>query len=224
MNQEEAGRLARELKIDITQVVREEWEVKLLALLFEQPLGNRLYFKGGTALRLVYGSPRFSEDLDFTATQPITQKMFTAFIESVAASYPQTRVSDLKAKFYTLLAEFKISESFLPSNFSMKIEVSTRRQRYQPTLALVNSPTTNMQVLARVERLEDVYQEKQVALGSRRKPRDLFDLWYIAQQLRRPLPVDLPKLPRREIRQELLRYLPASFAPVVAQLEKTYGA
>ena len=34
---------------------------------FYQNVGSEhVLFKGGTALRLVYGSPRFSEDLDFS--------------------------------------------------------------------------------------------------------------------------------------------------------------
>jgi len=37
-----------------------------LSHLYAQTGSDALAFKGGTALRLLYGSPRFSEDLDFT--------------------------------------------------------------------------------------------------------------------------------------------------------------
>jgi predicted nucleotidyltransferase component of viral defense system len=52
MEQLLAERLALELKIDITQVVREYWEVVLLNRLFESRSGKDLVFKGGTALWL----------------------------------------------------------------------------------------------------------------------------------------------------------------------------
>jgi predicted nucleotidyltransferase component of viral defense system len=64
MEQLMAEQKARELKIDKTQVIREYWELIILKGLHESPFGRYLIFKGETALRLCYGSPRFSEDLD----------------------------------------------------------------------------------------------------------------------------------------------------------------
>ncbi|MEW6675721.1 MAG: nucleotidyl transferase AbiEii/AbiGii toxin family protein [Nitrospirota bacterium] len=64
MEREIAENQAKNLKTDVTQVVREFWETVILKGLFDSPEGKFLIFKGGTALRLVYGSPRFSEDLD----------------------------------------------------------------------------------------------------------------------------------------------------------------
>ncbi len=61
MEQALAEQKSSQLKIDKTQVVREYWELIVLKGLFESPIGRFLIFKGGTALRLTYGSPRFSE-------------------------------------------------------------------------------------------------------------------------------------------------------------------
>lgn len=57
--------------IDRTQVVREYWELIILKGFYESPQGRYLIFKGGTALRLAYGFPRFSEDLDFSLTKDV---------------------------------------------------------------------------------------------------------------------------------------------------------
>lgn len=46
-------------------MLREYLQCVMLEILFESPIGRRLTFLGGTCLRLVYGSQRFSEDLDF---------------------------------------------------------------------------------------------------------------------------------------------------------------
>ena len=88
MNKEEASRLAREQKIDVSMVVREEWEMKVLKVLAESEIGGKIFFKGGTALRLGYGSPRFSEDLDFTvmAKAQITQANIDNFAGRVVES------------------------------------------------------------------------------------------------------------------------------------------
>jgi len=39
-------------------------------------MSQKLVFKGGTALRLAYGSPRFSDDLDFSELKTIELKKF----------------------------------------------------------------------------------------------------------------------------------------------------
>ena len=47
-------------------VVREYMKHLCLSNLYRFKEAKDLLFKGGTALRLIYHSPRFSEDLDFT--------------------------------------------------------------------------------------------------------------------------------------------------------------
>ncbi|HPW18460.1 MAG TPA: nucleotidyl transferase AbiEii/AbiGii toxin family protein [Candidatus Aminicenantes bacterium] len=46
-------------------LLREYLHYKLLEIIYDSKLGNRLAFLGGTAIHIVHGAPRFSEDLDF---------------------------------------------------------------------------------------------------------------------------------------------------------------
>lgn len=46
-------------------MLREYLQYKILEIIFNSPVGQRLAFLGGTALRIVYNNNRFSEDLDF---------------------------------------------------------------------------------------------------------------------------------------------------------------
>lgn len=46
-------------------ILREYLQVKILSIIFSLPESGKLCFIGGTSLRLVYNSQRFSEDLDF---------------------------------------------------------------------------------------------------------------------------------------------------------------
>lgn len=46
-------------------MLREYLQYKILQIIFDSPHGIKLAFLGGTALRIVYGNARFSEDLDF---------------------------------------------------------------------------------------------------------------------------------------------------------------
>jgi len=46
-------------------ILREYLQYKILEIIFNSPIGNRLSFLGGTALRIIHENTRFSEDLDF---------------------------------------------------------------------------------------------------------------------------------------------------------------
>src|SRR3990167_7676647 len=60
-------RIARQEQTSVfPNIVREYAQHLFLAELYQLPGSEKLLFKGGTALRIVYGSPRFSEDLDFS--------------------------------------------------------------------------------------------------------------------------------------------------------------
>lgn len=222
MNQEAAWEFAKQLNIDVYNVVREEWELKLLKTIFELSIGNKIYFKGGTALRLAYGSPRFSEDLAFSVLNSITNKELSGLVNSIK-KFPEVEISDFASKHHTFLIEGKIKESFLPRRFTVKTEISKRKTSFKHSLILLTSPISNLQVLARVEKISDIYEEKIAAYKDRRKPRDLFDLWFIASRLKKPLPSDLPRIQKRHLKQELSRFLPRGFAKVIEELVDSYG-
>lgn len=46
-------------------ILREYLQYKILEIIFNSPLANKLSFLGGTALRIAHNNTRFSEDLDF---------------------------------------------------------------------------------------------------------------------------------------------------------------
>jgi len=46
-------------------IMREYLQYKILQIIFDSMYAKELAFMGGTALRLIYGNSRFSEDLDF---------------------------------------------------------------------------------------------------------------------------------------------------------------
>ena len=60
-------KLARQYQTGIfPNIVREYFQHMFLSELYKLPGADQLLFKGGTALRVIYDSPRFSEDLDFS--------------------------------------------------------------------------------------------------------------------------------------------------------------
>ena len=221
MDQVLAENLSRRLKIALEHVVREEYELLILRNLMETSLSSALVLKGGTALRLAYGSPRFSDDLDFSLLAPISEEVFVSVAETIAKALPEVILVEALAKRFTLFALYKVREPYLPYAFSIKLEVSTRPETWKReqdfTLRLLTSPVTPISVLAQVATLERMWADKQSALATRRQPRDLYDRWFIAQKLRRPFTPDLSSFNRKAIRRDLRKYLPRSHWQVIEQ-------
>jgi len=221
MDQRLAEKFSQQLKIALEHVVREEYELLILRNLMESALGKALVFKGGTALRLAYDSPRFSDDLDFSLLTPVPDEVFVRVAETLTEGLPQITLGEALSKRFTLFALYNVRESYLPYAFSVKLEVSTRSETWQRgrdfDLRLLSSPITPISVLAQVATLERMWTDKQAALTARHQPRDLYDLWFIAQKLRRAFTPDLSGFDRKAIRRELRKYLPASHWQVIEQ-------
>lgn len=220
MERELAQNLSRKLRIDITHIVREFWEAIVLKGLFDAPEGKLLIFKGGTALRLVYGSPRFSEDLDFSLTKNELKGKFKPLIKRIVSAYPELTITDLEEKYYTYLGEIRINEGYLPSPFRIKIEISKRLERgYRSELALISSPVSTIQCLGKVSTLEQLYKDKVACISTREKPKDIFDLWYICQKLKRPYIPGSIAISQKELVRDLRKYLPRDFWPAIENLK-----
>jgi predicted nucleotidyltransferase component of viral defense system len=221
MEQSIAEQKARELKIDKTQVVREYWELIVLKGLYESPFGRYLIFKGGTALRLTYGSPRFSEDLDFSLSKDTLKRKFSSLVKKILSPFSELSITDLEEKYYTYLAEIKVTQNYLPFPFRIKIEISKREIKdYQWELKLLSSPALVIQVIGQVATLEQIYKDKLACLKGRAKPKDLFDLWYVSQKLNVPYTPQKISLNKKEVIRDLRKYLPMDFWSAIDGLTK----
>ena len=108
--------------------VRREYVQHLfLSYFYRQRQTNKIFFKGGTALRLIYGSPRFSEDLDFSSTLILIKPIETAALEALNAIE--------KEGIKTAIEESKITAGGYLGVFSftltgvavwLKLEISSR--------------------------------------------------------------------------------------------------
>ena len=58
--------LARRFQTSRDNIAREYCQHLFLSRFYQQEGSEKILFKGGTALRILWNSPRFSEDLDFS--------------------------------------------------------------------------------------------------------------------------------------------------------------
>jgi len=219
MDKNLAEQFSKELKININQIAREYWEMLILKELAESSLGEKLIFIGGTALRLVYNSPRFSDDLDFYLKKKTSFDDFKIIIKDIAKKY-NLEISDLQNKKFTFLAEFKIKEDFLTLPFSLKIEIRKKILKKGFELRLLNSPISNFNVLLFVLDLKTIKKFKISAFKNRKEPRDLFDLWFISQKLKEQFKKPKIKIDKKTIKQTLNKYLPVNYYKIIDDLIK----
>ena len=164
----------------------------------------RMVFQGGTALRLCYGSPRFSEDLDFCGGanfNPQVLQGFGARIEQmIARKYKlNSRVKEPKLRQgggdkkvgvwrYWLIVEVRPDKRDLPHQ-RVKVEVANVEAHTSAPRTLAR----NYSVLAdgydstfvRVETLEEIVADKLIALADAHKYiryRDIWDLGWMQMQ------------------------------------------
>lgn len=210
MNQQLASTLEKKLGIPQEQIVREEYELIILKELFESKLGKFFIFKGGTALRLAYGSPRFSEDLDFSITKKFDKNKLKSLLEKIADQNQTLELKQAIQKKNTYFGLFKVKQNFLNQTFSIKFEASTRSEKWNKDgdyqLSTLKSNVTTLTILAQVASLEKIKREK-LSINPPRI-RDIFDLWFINQQLGKPVKVDFKAWPPQIVRRELNKFLP----------------
>lgn len=214
-----AQTLSQRLQISIDQVVREEYEILLLKEIFESEYGSSLVFKGGTALRLTYNSPRFSEDLDFILIKDFDRKMFLTFLKGLENKYPGISAVEVNEKYHTIFGLARIKEDYLDRAFSIKVEVSKREGVWMKdqdySNKIIRSEVAPLTVLAQVASLERILQEKKDAMKNRKAPRDLFDFWYINQLLKREVKPKFTGYDKAHAKAELHRLLSRTYWRVV---------
>lgn len=223
MNQEELSLYSRNLGISAVQILREEAEMEILAELSKDKISSQLVFYGGTALRLAYDCPRFSEDIDLIVIKGKSDfSVFEALVNRIVAAKDNWKLTDLKDKRATAFALINIKDEKLKHAFSVRIEIHkpVKKVKLNHGLRLLKSPVSPAQPLLLVPELEELKRLKSDALRDRKKARDVFDLWYIAQAMREKflLPEDLPVFKERDFRNELQVFLPKKFYPIIHQL------
>ena len=171
-------------------IVREYIQHLFLASLYVLPGAENLLFKGGTALRIVYGSPRFSESLDFSLFRipPRDTKQFVEglFIKVLAEIEHSGIKTDLHEKSrptdggYFGAANFSVDQ-FPPASVEINVsarngknligEVDSVANEFVPTYTLFHLP-------------QDYIVEEKVfgALLERKKPRDFYDLYFMMRK------------------------------------------
>ncbi len=173
-------------------IMREYLQAFILRIMHDNRVFRSAAFLGGTALRFLYGLPRFSEDLDFymEAESQFTFREIVTKIKqelelagySISITYNDEKtVQYAMIKFDKLMHEAEISPH-IEQKFSIKIEIDTN----PPKGAELKTKIVNKYFLISFLSYDipSLFAGKIHAILSRKytKGRDYFDLgWYLSK-------------------------------------------
>jgi len=189
-------------KSDVTgiktqHVFQEEVQKAILACLSRENTFNDLVFQGGTSLRLFYGNPRFSEDLDFVLREgkkrfDVTKNIskIRAFVHGVFSFLEEVDIKIQKNDKNMQRLIFKTISDMPDQKLRIHIELAYVPS-YQNQPRILDYPPLNPAV--RVEDSSEILADKLTALGNRPylKGRDIWDIYFLVVEKQIAIPWNL---------------------------------
>jgi predicted nucleotidyltransferase component of viral defense system len=184
---------ARENQIPWQNLLKEALQVAFLEVFFSHSISEPAVFQGGTAIRLLYGGPRHSEDLDFVAPGDLGDwddlvEALQGSLQRLAGAYEgelalaPTKQSSSRIRRWKLRWE--------PPNprdaVWVRVEIA-RYPVYTRELLPLKRPAgvpVGPWVLVPTESREELLADKLTAIAGRAyvKGRDFLDLWFLRTQ------------------------------------------
>lgn len=242
LDRETAQGFSKELKIDIFTIYREYLQTLFLKYFYNQKGSEKFYFKGGTAIRFLLGSFRFSEDLDFTSL--LDEREINSLISQT-----------IKTLSKEATAEFKREEShedsftgrlfqnlpYFTFPLTVRLDISFREKPFKTDTNYVKTifPISPYPLVNHLS-IEEIMAEKIRALIIRGKGRDIFDLWFL---LTKKVPMNwglvnkkmslykrkidseelisvIKEMSEKEIKIDLTKFLPLSHRSMVSKIKE----
>lgn len=164
----------------MNNVVREYLQHLFLSFLYQEKKSESLLFKGGTALRLVWQSPRFSEDLDFTGSK-ISISHIESLMEGVLARIEsegiKTDIEESKKTSGGYLSIFHFRTNEYESGIQVEISLRTEPKNVG-VVSLISPALLPPYTLVHLDEKKLVGEKIQACL-TRAKARDFYDLYFI---------------------------------------------
>lgn len=158
---------------------REYSQHVFLSYFYQKAQSEKIFFKGGTALRFFHNSPRFSQDLDFSTSGSDISTIETIIqntLIEIGREGIKTNIVESKKTTggYLAIIEFLLGET----KVAIQIEISFRDKDAQGEVTtIVNDFIPAYTIIGLAQK--QLVRQKIQALLSRKKPRDFYDLYFI---------------------------------------------
>ena len=203
-------------------ILREYTQNLFLRSFYTKEGSQNYLFKGGTAYRIAYGSPRFSEDLDFTGVHNGTtyEKVLKEVLYDLSSEGINLDLKEAKNTSGGYLAN--ITVNIFGEDIEIKNQISFKdREKKKADVLLISSDLVPAYTMLLLDK-KTMVGEKVNALIERAKPRDFFDLHFIhvSEKLRKELHISVEqrnkiiekvrKQGKKRLERELKMFLPKS--------------
>lgn len=133
-----------------------------------QPLRERFYFTGGTALSIFYLGHRISEDMDFFSEKNFKNDSILSFVKSITQKY------GLQQDF-TQIEQTRMFDLLKDGNKVAKIDFN-----YYPFRRLKESKIVNG---VEIDNIKDIAINKLISINQRTDIKDFVDLYFLRDVL-----------------------------------------
>lgn len=170
--------------IDKYSIFREIIQIQFLNELYKNRDSKHLFFKGGTALKIIFGSNRYSEDLDFTTNLTSTKlnKLIDEAIMELKKEYPDVYLKNLDT-IQGISKKIVLPVDISSQPLIIKLDFSKRENVLDPKLGTIFTelPITTTSIINHLSS-EEILAEKYRAIINREKGRDLYDFLFLLKK------------------------------------------
>ena len=227
-------RLSERQQTTMDNIVKEYFQHLFLSFLYKEKKSEGLLFKGDTALRIVWRSPRFSEDLDFTGSKITVsqiENLMESTLEKIESEGITTDIEESKKTSGGYLAIFHFKTDEYQSG--IQVEVSLRSEpKNAGAASLISWDLLPPYTLVHLDEKRLVAEKIQACL-TRAKARDFYDLYFILRNrmafkdtfskdksLRSKI-FKVTQSQKLDLKSELKRFLPASQQALLKDFKST---
>ena len=180
ITKEQLKEISKKKKINEYTILREYIQLWFLSELYKEKFSENIFFKGGTAIHIIFGMDRFSEDLDFSVNGEILKfnKNITDFLRKLSKieniDFKEKR--SISGKKFVLIVNDKVLEN----KVFIDLDFSFREKIFHPESSIIKTdyPVIFTSFVNHLSK-EEIFAEKIRALLTRKKGRDLYDLWFL---------------------------------------------
>lgn len=228
---EKIREIATKSQTSVLNIGRDYIQALFLVAFYQQKESANFFFKGGTALHFVYQSPRYSEDLDFSAKAfdyRIFEKLLVQSLSYIEKSGLKMDLIESKPTTGGCLAIFSVLLETLLVKIKVEISLRTPKDLKGEAVLVQTKLVPAFDIL--IVKEETLVRNKIEALLARKKPRDFYDLYFIlrtglkihlSEEERRLIVKEVNSLNPKDVAKGLKEFFPRSHRLIIKDLPAT---
>lgn len=213
--------LVKFYQIDEFTIKREYFQLVFLSYLYKEKDSEKIFFKGGTAIRFLFNSPRFSEDLDFSTTysKEKIKKVIKKIEGLIKKELPGLKILPLYSGKEGERYRIKYHDEDLkyPLVIRLDFHIEKKIGKTEVSPLMTKFPIVIFPLVSHLSASE-ILKEKIDALSTRGKGRDFFDVWFLLEKgvktdkkINKNLLIQkINRYPTKKLNRDLDKFLPLS--------------